>query len=150
LQHFDWEGLSGEFADNWHFIQGVSHDVPWARWTSPIFGVEEAWTFRFVLNCLVHPNPQGEPFDTWLNRDLLDAEKQFRTSRRETFAGRAALRSAPVPGWENLDTLLFVEGDLRVYEFRIAGLEAETRTIDKSLSALLSSLRIGSAERGSS
>jgi hypothetical protein len=146
LPHFEWEGLSGEFADNWHFTQGVSHEFPWARWTSPIFGVEEAWTFRFVLNCLVHPNPLNVPFDTWLNRDLLDAEKQFRASRRESFAGRAALRSAPVAGWENLDTLLFVEGNLRVYQFRIAGLEAETRTLDKSLSALISSLRIDSAE----
>jgi hypothetical protein len=150
LQHFDWEGLSGEFADNWHFTQGVSQEFPWARWTSPIFGVEEAWTYRFVLNCVVHPNPQQVPFDTWLDRDILDTEKQFRASRRETFAGQAALRSAPVPGWENLDTLLFVEGHRRVYQFRIAGLEAETRTIDKSLTALISSLRIDPAERASS
>ena len=107
-----------------------------------MFGEEEAWTYRFVLNCLVHPNPQNIPFDTWLNRDLLDTEKQFRASSREIFAGQEALRSAPVPGWENLDTLLFVNGYRRVYQLRIAGLAAETRTFDKSLTALISSLRI--------
>jgi hypothetical protein len=146
LQRFNWEGLSGEYAESWRFTHGVTHEFPWARWTSPMFGEEEAWTFRFVLNCLVHPNPENIPFDVWLNRDLLDAEKQFRVSARETFAGHAALRSAPVRGWENLDTLLFVEGYGRVYQLRIAGLEAETRTLDKSLTALISSLRIDSAE----
>jgi hypothetical protein len=145
LQRFSWEGLSGEHADDWRFTQGVTHEFPWARWTSPLFGAEEAWTFRFVLNCLVHPNPQNIPFDQWLNRDLLDTERQFRASARETFAGHDALRSAPVPGWENLDTLIFVEGTGRVYQMRIAGLEAEKHNTDKSLTALLASLRIDSA-----
>ena len=149
VQQFTWEGLSGEFDDRWRFTQGLTHEFPWARWTSPLFGQEEAWTFRFVLNVLVHPNPYRVAFDTWLNRDLLDTERQFRSMARETFAGRAALRSAPVAGWENLDTLLFVEGDARVYQIRIAGLEAEKRSSDKSLTALLTSLRIESATEAS-
>lgn len=146
MPYFSWEGLSGEHAEDWRFTQGVTHEFPWARWISPLFGQEEAWTVRFVLNCLVHPNPENIPFDTWLNRDLLDAERQFRAAARDTFAGHAALRSAPVAGWENLDTLLFVEGNRRVYQFRIAGLEAEKHYLDKSLTALLTSIRIESAE----
>ena len=112
-----------------------------------MFGEEEAWTYRFVLKCLVHPNLQNVPFETWLKRDLVDTEQQFRAATHEQFAGRNALRSAPVPGWANLDTLLFVEGIGRIYQLRIAGLEAETRSNDKSLTALIQSLRIDSAER---
>ncbi|MGQ0814963.1 MAG: hypothetical protein ACT4O1_10920 [Gemmatimonadota bacterium] len=135
--------MSGEYADDWRFTEGATHEFRWGRWTSPRYGSEEAWTFRYTLNCVVHLNPDRVPFDTWIKRDILDSERQFRVSVRETFAGRAALRSSPIPGWENLDTLLFVEGNGCVYQFRIGGLEAERRSGgDMSLTALLSSLQI--------
>ena len=143
MQHFEWHGLAGEYADDWRFTEGMTQEFPWARWTSPRYGQEEAWTVRYVLNCVLHPNPDGVPFDSWIKRDILDSERQFRVSVRETFHERAALRSAPIPGWENLDTLLFVEGNNCIYQFRIGGLEAERRHGgDQPLTALLNSLRI--------
>lgn len=143
LVSFEWEGLAGMVADDWQFTSGITHEFPWARWASPHIGPEEAWTTRYVVHCVVHPNREKLEFDRWLERDLVDSEKAFRAARREVFAGREALRSAPVPGFDHLDTLLFVEGNARVYQLRIAGLAAEARWGDsRPLSDLLGSLRI--------
>ena len=142
LQYFDWNGLEGQFADDWQFTNGIAQDFPWARWTSPELG-PEAWPMRFVLHCVLHPNREQLPFDTWLQRDLVDSEKAFRAPRREMFAGREALRSAPVAGFDHLDSLLFVDGNKCVYQFRITGLAAELHWGEpRPLSDLLASLRI--------
>ena len=146
LQYFDWNGLEGQFADDWQFTHGVAQAFPWARWTSPELG-PEAWPMRFVLHCVVHANPEQLGFDTWLQRDLVDSEKAFRAARRETFAGREALRSAPVPGFDHLDSLLFVHGDQCVYQFRITGLAAEQHWGDiRPLSDLLASLHVKTSD----
>ena len=139
---FSWNGIEGMFPDDWHFSSGITQDFPWARWVSPELG-PEAWPMRFVLHCLIHPNREHTPFEDWLKRDLVDSEKAYRAPRREVFAGRDALRSAPVSGFEHLDTLLFVEGDTCIYQFRITGLAAERHWGDsRPLSDLLSTLRI--------
>ena len=74
----------------------------------------------------------------------MDSEKAFRTNSREVFAGCEAMRSAPVHGFDHLDTLLFVADATvhRIYQFRISGLAAEQRWSEsRPLTEMLASLR---------
>jgi hypothetical protein len=144
---FEWKGLSGLMAADWQFTSGETMEMPWARWASPHYGPEEAWTTSFILHCMLLPNTERLDFDAWLKGALVDSEKAFRTSVREQFAGFAAMRSAPVPGFDHLDTLLYVYADRRIYQFRISGLAAEQRWGESQpLSDLLAALRIDHPE----
>jgi hypothetical protein len=147
LVSFEWHGLSGLMAADWQFTSGETMGMPWARWASPHIGPEEAWTTRFILHCMVLPNTERLDFDAWLKGGLVDSEKAFRSSIREQFAELDAMRSAPVPGFDHLDTLLYVYAHNRVYQFRISGLAAEQRwTEAQPLSDLLATLRIDESE----